>query len=161
VCCVQYMVVYQCIVAEANTAAFVLDGSSLSNLQMCCSKHSHQYAGTLLYVYCTTIVSLIEKEIPCMHCNTETMIRLSSSCCHLVATHTSCIPFPTSTPSPPPNQITPSPHDPPPRGPTGPHAPDSIQMSPTSILWCCRVASLTCKPWQWRWRHAGWPPCTT
>lgn len=30
----QYMVVYQCIVAEANTTAFFVDGSSLSTLQV-------------------------------------------------------------------------------------------------------------------------------
>ena len=32
---VQYMVVYQCIVAEANSTAFFVDGSSMSNLQVC------------------------------------------------------------------------------------------------------------------------------
>ena len=33
-CDVQYMVVYQCIVAEASMTAFFVDGSSLSNLQV-------------------------------------------------------------------------------------------------------------------------------
>jgi len=34
VCVLQYMVVYQCIVAQASMAAFFVDGSSLDNLQV-------------------------------------------------------------------------------------------------------------------------------
>ncbi len=33
-CVTQYMVVYQCIVAQASMAAFFVDGSSLNNLQV-------------------------------------------------------------------------------------------------------------------------------
>ena len=33
-CVVQYMVVYQCIVAQASMTAFFVDGSSLDNLQV-------------------------------------------------------------------------------------------------------------------------------
>ncbi len=122
------MVVYQCIVAEANTAAFVLDGSSLSNLQVCCNKRSQQSACTVLCVYCTTIVPLID-TFPCMHCNTEAMIWLSSkllsSCCYTYIMHTllNIRSLNTSKPNPPSRHDPPSPS----RAHTDPHAPDSAQ----------------------------------
>ncbi len=119
-CCVQYMVVYQCIVAEANTAAFVLDGSSLSNLQVCCSKRSQQHACTRLCISCTTMVSLIDTS-QCAYCNTEAIILLSSKllspCCYIYIYHA----YPSQPPLPHHLQIkSPLPHmtHPAPQGPT-------------------------------------------
>ncbi len=39
--CMQFMVIYQCNVAQANMTAFFVDGSTLSNLQV---RHSVYYA---------------------------------------------------------------------------------------------------------------------
>ena len=39
VCATQYMVVYQCILAQASMAAFFVDGSSLDNLQVLLMPH--------------------------------------------------------------------------------------------------------------------------
>ena len=39
VCVTQYMVVYQCILAQASMAAFFVDGSSLDNLQVLLMPH--------------------------------------------------------------------------------------------------------------------------
>lgn len=39
-CRLQYLVVYQCIVAEANATAFYIDGSSMSNAQVTNASHA-------------------------------------------------------------------------------------------------------------------------
>ncbi len=82
--------------------------------------------------------------------------KLLWSCCYIYNMQTllNLHSLTTSKPNPP------CPHNPPPPSSahTDPHAPDPTQNYRVSVLWCCRVASLTCKPRQWPWRHAGWPP---
>lgn len=51
-CIVQYLVVYQCIVAEASTTAFYVDGSSLSTLQVPLQSHIAQHCVSNTAVSC-------------------------------------------------------------------------------------------------------------
>ena len=48
-CCVQYLVVYQCIVAEASVTAFYLDGSQFSGSQVSSACFSYRRLARRVY----------------------------------------------------------------------------------------------------------------
>ena len=65
-CGVQYMVVYEAVVAEAQMTAFFVDGSSLSNMQVCCTLVSTNFV-KLSYTHSVRfcLAGAIRKE--CLH----------------------------------------------------------------------------------------------
>ena len=67
-CVLQYMVVYQCIVAQASMAAFFVDGSSLDNLQVLLISQQTKIGRTRINALLVWTQLLNSRQLYCFLC---------------------------------------------------------------------------------------------